>query len=570
MCERHTTSKLVHFEDLLSMKTFGFRGEALSAISIAGHLMIVSRTKDSPCGYKMEYSNGKPLFKEPKPLAANLGTIITLENLFSNMLLRKNSLKSASEEYNLIVDLITKYAIQFSNFVSFTLCREKESTADVYTSSENQTLDNIRILYGKEVANELKAVATNSTQNIFQMTGFISSVSYSTKKLTFILFINDRLVDCAPLKRSIEAVYSNYLTKGSHPFLYMSIKMDPNILDVNVHPTKKEVLFLYDEHIISEITNCIEVKLAATTNSAPVQINSSLSILSESVLVKKPSLNKSSPRKSTNPSDKVRTDPKNQKLDEVWSRQELSTKTGVNNYKRNIELTSVIQLRKEIDNQVSNLGDIFKNSCFVGCASKESILIQHESQLVVFNYQKVTQELFYQLYLEDFGNFGYIHFGQGHHIKDLLKLYYQAHASSCQDKTIDEVCEALTHERIRSMVDDYFSLSINEEGKLTALPLLIDGHTPNIYKLPNFIYQLGHHVCWTKEKECFKQFGQALADFYSHPPSEYLEDDQKFKNMVQFIIYPKIKKVLKPSCELEEHFKVITKLNDLYKVFERC
>ena len=362
------------------MKTFGFRGEALFAISIAAHLAIVSKTSESPCGYKMEYSNGKAMENNPKPLAANVGTIITMENLFCNMSLRKNSLKSASEEYNLIVDLITKYAIHFSNFVSFTLSKEKENSAEIYTSIESQTLDNIKLLCGKEVSNELKAIAVTSSKNIFQMTGLISNVSYLAKKFAFILFINDRLVECAPLKKSIALIYANYLSKGFHPFVYISIKMDPNILDVNVHPTKKEVRFLYDEHILSEITSKIELKLSSATSSRSIQTNYSSFKQASSL---KPLSSK------VNPSEKIRTDPKNQKLIEVWNKHEVSKNTGTNNYKRKIELTSVLQLRKEVKSQTSYFREVLKNSSFVGCASQNNVLIQHESQLLVFNVEKL-------------------------------------------------------------------------------------------------------------------------------------------------------------------------------------
>lgn len=272
VCERFTTSKLTKFEDLSSIATYGFRGEALASISHVAHVTITTRTGESNCAFKASYSDGKlvparpGLSADPKPCAGNKGTQITVEDLFYNVSTRRKALKSSGEEFAKIADVVSKYAIHNSG-VAFTLKKQGENMADVRTTNSASILDNIRTIYGASVARELLEVGGDNQKYAFKMHGYISNANYSVKKLQFLLFINHRLVDSSALRKAIETLYEAYIPKNSHPFVYISLEIAPRNVDVNVHPTKHEVHFLHEDSIIEAIQKAFEEKLLGANSS---------------------------------------------------------------------------------------------------------------------------------------------------------------------------------------------------------------------------------------------------------------------------------------------------------------
>ena len=246
VCERFTTSKLATFEDLKSIATFGFRGEALASITHVSHVTLLTKTKDSPCAYKAKYSDGRlvPLKAgdkaDPKPCAGVVGTTITVEDLFYNMQTRKQAFKNVNEEYQRILDVVTKYSIRCGDAgVSFTCKKFGMSVPDLHTPNTNNgssgTLENIRIAYGSTLAKELinfefsheASEATNGTSSeglSVTVNGKISNANYSHKKAIYIFFINNRLVECSSIKKTIENVYADILPRHSFPFVYLSIR----------------------------------------------------------------------------------------------------------------------------------------------------------------------------------------------------------------------------------------------------------------------------------------------------------------------------------------------------------
>ncbi|CAK1594543.1 unnamed protein product [Parnassius mnemosyne] len=264
VCERFTTSKLQQYEDLQEISTYGFRGEALASISYISHLTILTKTAADKCAYKASYENGK--LKGPiKASAGNNGTQITVEDLFYNVIARKKSLRSAAEEYTHIMEFVGGYAIHNSH-VGFTLKKFGENT-DIKTAIKSSVVENIRIIHGNSIARELLEIGLKDDTLQMSLHGYVTNVNYSHKKGTMLLFINHRLVDSQSIRKAVDSVYSTYLPKNAHAFVYLSIELDPRNVDVNVHPTKHEVQFLYEEQIIEKIKSCIESKLLSCNYS---------------------------------------------------------------------------------------------------------------------------------------------------------------------------------------------------------------------------------------------------------------------------------------------------------------
>jgi DNA mismatch repair protein MLH1 len=305
LAERFTTSKLSTFSDLSRISTYGFRGEALASISHVAHLTVITKTKSEQCAWKAHYSDGalcpaKPgQTVEPKPFAGNDGTLITIEDMFYNTPTRLAALRSSSEEYAKILDVVTRYAVHNPR-VSFTCKKAGSSSTEVSTPANSEVPLVIKLLYGPSIAKELLHAKTSSerrTRNVqtteemevdgsapqtWHAEAYFTSANYQAKKSTLLLFINHRLVESPRIKKAIESVYTGILPKGSFPFVYLSLQVDPESIDVNVHPTKRTVHFLNEDEIMEIIADAIQTVLSgqsedgtknstATSRAFPVQ-----------------------------------------------------------------------------------------------------------------------------------------------------------------------------------------------------------------------------------------------------------------------------------------------------------
>ncbi|CAM9409402.1 unnamed protein product, partial [Scytosiphon promiscuus] len=296
VCERFTTSKLREFGDLRTMSTFGFRGEALASITHTAKVTITSKTPSSQVAYKAKYSDGRLVAggpgqsADPKPCAGVTGTTILAEDLFYNMDTRRRAFKSPGEQYKGILDVVTRYAIHFGDRgVSFTCKKHGLPSPDLHTPPKSSCLANIKVAFGPALSRELVELECSEAEELldevaaargggedseagpqklaFKARGLVSGANYSAKRSDFILFINDRLVESSSIKKAIEAAYKDVLPKSSHPFVYLGITMPSRHLDVNVHPTKREVHFLHQEQLLACLQKAVEEKLAGANQS---------------------------------------------------------------------------------------------------------------------------------------------------------------------------------------------------------------------------------------------------------------------------------------------------------------
>ena len=241
--ERHATSKISKKEDVFNLKTYGFRGEALSSIAAVSKLTILTRTKDSSVGYKISSYGG--VVRNFEEVSKNVGTEVEVRDLFYNTPARKKFLRKTSTEYSKIREIVLKEALVNSD-VSFSLDLDGKK---ILQTSGNGMENTILELFGKSVLKNLKKFEYGYLGNV--------EILRSTKDFLF-TFVNNRYVKSLTIERAIIDGYYTKLMKGKYPFAIIFYNTDPKEIDVNVHPSKKIVKFSNDKIVYSEIKSAID------------------------------------------------------------------------------------------------------------------------------------------------------------------------------------------------------------------------------------------------------------------------------------------------------------------------
>lgn len=631
LCERHTTSKLTAFEDLAAITTYGFRGEALASISHVAHLTVTTKSKDSALAWRAHYLDGKLVppkpghAAEPKGVAARPGTQITVEDLFFNVPTRRRAFRSPADEFNKIIDMVGKYAIHCEG-VGFTCKKAGESSISLSVQSQAACVDRIRQIYGAGVSNELVGLDVSDDRWGFQAKALVTNANYHIKKTTLLLFINHRCVESTSIKRAVEQTYAAFLPKGGRPFIYLSLEIDPARVDVNVHPTKREVHFLNEDEIIQAICHNIESRLAAVDTSRTFKTQTLLPGASPVETAPPPGCSdeeysKASqgvkrPRRYSN--DLVRTDTSERKITSMFTpvpggvgqnRVDASKDVALLSEPENLEygtlerdhvtcrLKSVKQLRSEVRDSIHHeLTETFGSHTFVGLVDERRRLaaIQGGVKLYLIDYGHACYEYFYQVGLTDFGNFGAIRLSPPLDLKALLLMAAEVEKTAMgaegDDFDTDLVVNKVAGQLIerREMLHEYFTLEISPAGELVSLPLLIRGYTPPMAKLPQFLLRLGPNVAWSDEKGCFETFLKELATFYAPeqlPPlpgdeaslaeeeisAELRKRRQHVRWAMEHVLFPAFKARLVATRRLMDSGVLeVANLKGLYRVFERC
>ncbi|KAK3065661.1 DNA mismatch repair protein Mlh1, partial [Teratosphaeriaceae sp. CCFEE 6253] len=351
------------------------------------------------------------------------------------------------------------------------------------------------------------------------------------------------------IKKAVEQTYSTFLPKGGKPFVYLSLEIDPARVDVNVHPTKREVNFLNEEEIVELICDDIRERLGKVDTSRTFMTQSLLgggktpSISKANTVpeaaettptaLRRPATAKTGTQKP-HESNLIRTDAKSRKITAMLpqahrasSRTREPASDGMEYEYTDKEsticrLTTVKELRASVREDMHNeLNDVFANHTFVGIVDdrKRIAAIQGGVRLYLVDYGMVAAEYFYQLGLTDFGNFGSFQIDPPLSLQGLLEIgvaQQRALDTEVLDFDWDEVAPSV-HDQLmsrREMLAEYFALEISEEGELLSLPLIMKGYMPSLGKLPDFLIRLGPHVDWNDEKGCFQTFLRELASFY--------------------------------------------------------
>ena len=739
VCERHTTSKLEKFEDLECMETFGFRGEALASMTYVADVAITTMREGQKCAWKASYAEGKMKEGSKELCAGVTGTTISVENLFYNVRTRRNALKSGAEEYAKILDVVTRYSASRPD-VAFS-CRKvgetratlnaplvlenngddgtgdatgageqkkEENESSSKSSSRSAKLQKCRLerigqIYGPSVSKELlplrlktnnEKLEKKTSQFHMECDILYSNANYKAKKTTFILFINGRLVECSQLKRAIEIAYQSVLPSSSRekPFVFLSMKLPFKDVDVNVHPTKREVHFLHQEEIVERVQTALEKALVKSNSARTFTVQTLLPGVQEKLNGKKihkgeegevkeeeeereeeglvtrqqKQMTTTTMKTKTTLREKaggdhklVRTNPTKDmaSLDAFYrktsvdgtstagfigegenehnNRRRSSSTTLLEEVRRNVrarrnrptkdgsdgamndiapyytDLTSVTEIcesiRQEADEEIA---ETLRSHTIVGPAdvSTGKWLIQHGTKLLMINVNVASRALMYQLAMAKFNGFKRISIEPPARLSGLIEEE--------EEKAKGKIEELLLlHAK---MLKEYFGIEIEKEAKeltsveknvdngakeedvlISALPEILDGHVPDVSRLPEFVKSLHAKVDWSNEKQCFVAVAECLAEFYGvldDDDDEEEEDNNNNNNnnnnnsnnnaeeerkdttdastwQTKHVVFPALSSsaFAPPKAFARDGTVVeVARLEQLYKVFERC
>lgn len=253
---KHATSKITSGEDLYAVKTMGFRGEALASIISISKLTCITRTKDFDYGIKVECENSE--VKKAQTGCA-VGTIMDVRDLFYNLPARLKFLKSPKTEFAYISELIQSLALVHPE-VAFELKNNGKVT--LKTTGQKDLAQTVKEVFSDEVVKNLRPVLKTDKISNLKISGLISTPAYTrASKKDYYMYVNSRIVKCPIFQKSVDMAYKN-LIGSRYPFIILNLEIPPEDVDVNVHPTKKEVRYKNPNQIFNFIHSAIDMALS--------------------------------------------------------------------------------------------------------------------------------------------------------------------------------------------------------------------------------------------------------------------------------------------------------------------
>lgn len=252
---RHATSKLVTVEDLLSISSLGFRGEALASIAAVAQVEMITKTADDVTGLRYQIHGGKEISSEE--IGAPGGTTIIVRNLFYNTPARKKFMKTDPTEISYIYDLICCICMSHPE-ISFKFIAN--GTDKLFTSGNGKLRDIIYHIYGRDITSNLLEI--NAENDYMKISGYIARPCISRGNRSFEgYYVNHRYIKSAVLTKAIEDAFRTFVMIHKFPFTEINFQVRPDLLDVNVHPTKMELKFANSQDIYSFTYNAIRETL---------------------------------------------------------------------------------------------------------------------------------------------------------------------------------------------------------------------------------------------------------------------------------------------------------------------
>ena len=248
---RHATSKINTVEDLSSLESLGFRGEALASIAAVSKLEMLTKTEEALIGLRIVLDGGK--IREKEATSANRGTQISVRDLFFNTPARRKFLKSNQAEAQAITDIVNKIAI---GNPSIKIKYINNSKTIYETLGDGSIINAIRMIYGRDISENLIEIDYRS--KYFSISGYLGNNNiYRGNRNHQHVYINGRYIKSPNISKKINDAYKAIIPINKYPIYFVNIRVDPAKVDVNIHPSKLEVKFDQEEEILNELSDFV-------------------------------------------------------------------------------------------------------------------------------------------------------------------------------------------------------------------------------------------------------------------------------------------------------------------------
>ena len=257
--QRHATSKLQHQDQLNSIATLGFRGEAIPSIAAVSQISLTTRPHDNSSGYQIQYQWGQKVSEGSQ--GCSPGTSVTVSDLFANLPARRKFLKSNSAEASRIRELIDRYALVYPE-VQFRLMVDGRTS--VTTPGAGRPEEALLAVYGPEVAAGMLGVRDEDLETGYRVSGFVSAPRLNRANRTYMtFFINRRWIQNRMLSFAVEEAYHGLLPERRYPLAALNLILPYSEVDVNSHPAKREVRFHNESKVFSVLQRAVRAALIA-------------------------------------------------------------------------------------------------------------------------------------------------------------------------------------------------------------------------------------------------------------------------------------------------------------------
>ncbi|EKX73792.1 DNA mismatch repair protein MLH1, putative [Theileria equi strain WA] len=653
VCKRFTTSKTQN--TIHGVKSLGFRGEALSALSQSSYVTISSRTKHREKRTVMRYICCNPVMDDIAEENGPQGFTIKYENLFYNLETRHKSLSvSSSHEFNLCLELVQKYSIHFPdiNFIfhklgnishEFTTCNDTKLgdlvttdydhehftgqerfppnvAAAEYHEKYKDNVDEQSSLYLKKVKNSIKNIygilvynivypfVSNSFNKIYyNCKGLFSHPNQSSRTATFIIFINNRLVELPPLRRSILNIYNEISNNRYRRFVYLSLFLPYDRIDANVHPSKQRLLLEDQDDIIDDI--CLnfknELSKLSSLNSSTVPDSTSYNVIqhitpAEAEVEAPPTKSEEDKKEKTYNKFKVRNDYRQTDIsyfaapvplesnkvpvyiedtpevvtienedfvcdEEASCEKEESTEldaippvfsfTEMRDGATLGEMwivNSIKEILRDIDEQRDvGFTNSILNSVLVGVADDRHILIQHDAELAMINIVKIAREAAFQSILWRIGNLPTLELDPPLPLVDLLAFAIAKRRGNADDvETYISEAKGLARQTIIDVLNAVFSFHI-EDLEILCIPNVLSNYFPGPEFLPDVLLNIFSQKP-ADEKKFIVNVSYCIAEYYTVAPTQSVDPTSDHGSYLSRILLHAVQRF--PDLSLSSRF----------------